>query len=528
MPRDDLTVDMNARGGRETRREIDKTGRSARNLGKDFKGARDDTNLFERALRLLGTRLGMIIILGSLAGVALGPTLIASIVLLTAALVTLGAVVGGVFIVGLAVVQRWSDTVKSAGSAAYELNQAFQGLRRHFAKLTAAGADMVMRSLAKALKILAPLMDQLAPSFNMFAASLATAIEYGAQTLSTLGPDLAQLFIALGPLVQQAATAMGPLANILISVGTAGIPVLKQLVAWIVDLADWLNPAIDRVIAWEQNSHTLWGTLQTFGAVVASIAGTIADLAGIFVQLYQQSQPFWEALGGIALTGLTFLQGAISWLNDNMPTLGPIILGAAAGLAVLVGTVWLFNTAMGVLTALLAVNPLVWLALAIGAVIAGLIVAYQKVTWFRNGVDWLVQALKDAANWIKTAFGAAIDFVVPKIMWLIDKIKWIVDKASTVTGFAGKVLKYSPYGVATQGLVKGAHALGLQSGGTVTRGGAFQVGEAGPEMVTLPAGAAVTPHGGGDVYVHATLVMPDGQVLARQTLRAARRKQSVS
>lgn len=35
--------------------------------------------------------------------------------------------------------------------------------------------------------------------------------------------------------------------------------------------------------------------------------------------------------------------------------------------------------------------------------------------------------------------------------------------------------------------------LGLQHGGSVTRGGGFMVGEHGPEIVSLPAGAAVTP-----------------------------------
>ena len=38
---------------------------------------------------------------------------------------------------------------------------------------------------------------------------------------------------------------------------------------------------------------------------------------------------------------------------------------------------------------------------------------------------------------------------------------------------------------------------GLATGGVVTSGGIFEVGEKGSEMVTLPRGSAVTPHGGG-------------------------------
>jgi len=53
---------------------------------------------------------------------------------------------------------------------------------------------------------------------------------------------------------------------------------------------------------------------------------------------------------------------------------------------------------------------------------------------------------------------------------------------------------------------------GLATGGTVTRAGAFMVGEKGPEMVSLPTGAAVTPNnmlGGG----------MNGQLVARVTGR---------
>jgi hypothetical protein len=308
--------------------------------------------------------------------------------------------------------------------------------------------------------------------------------------------------------------------------------VLRQLVAWIVDLANWLNPAIDRMIAWEQTTHTMWNTLQGFANIVAGAWAYLTQVAEqawrIFVVLYDALKPFLPILAAIG----GFLAGAFL---EGLKTLAGWLEAMPADLRLILTMTGLFIGALWLLDAAITANPVGALVVGIILLVGLLTMAYQKVGWFRSAVDWLAQAAKDAAvwlsnayDWIKRAFGDAIDYVVPKVMWLIDKIKWIIDKAGTVTGFAGKVLKYSPYGVATQGVLKGAHALGLQSGGSVTRGGAFRVGEAGPETVTLPAGAAVTPHGGGDVYVHATLVMPDGEVLARQTLRAARRKQSVS
>ena len=48
-----------------------------------------------------------------------------------------------------------------------------------------------------------------------------------------------------------------------------------------------------------------------------------------------------------------------------------------------------------------------------------------------------------------------------------------------------------------------SNIVGLATGGTVTKSGAFLVGERGPEIVNLPKGSAVTPNGGGNtINVH--------------------------
>jgi phage-related protein len=515
MPRDDLTLEMNARGGRETRREIDKTGRSTRNLGKDFVDARDKSNMFERALRLLGTRMGMIIILGVALSLTLGPPLLVALTLLTAALVTLGGVFAGGFIVGLAVAQRWAETVKSAGSAAWELNQAFQNIRKRFSELTASGADTVMRSLAKALEILAPLMETLAPAFNALATAIAVSIEAVAQGLTGLGPDFSLLLYAAAPLIQQLATAIEPLGRLLANVGLAGIPVLQVLVGWLIDFVRWLGPAIADLTTFAQSAEGQQVIADVFGAVVAAakaLGPFLLELGRLLVNVFKTIQPFLPALGVVLVGALMAVTAILKFVNDNFDVF----------LAVLVG--------VGVV--LVSLSPMVWLVVA--AVIAigvALIYAWQHSEAFRQILidiwNWiqnkLVPALVSAGDWIKTAFGDAVDFIVPKITWLIDKIKWIVDKAGGVSGLLGKGRSLIHTDV--------PFIPGIATGGTIQRGGVAVVGERGPEMVHLPTGSTVTPNGGGSeavTVVHATLVMPDGEVLARQTLRAARRKQSVS
>jgi hypothetical protein len=120
----------------------------------------------------------------------------------------------------------------------------------------------------------------------------------------------------------------------------------------------------------------------------------------------------------------------------------------------------------------------------------------------------------------------------------VDKITWLNDHIASLLGKLGPVGKaidvLTPGG--DQGLASNAGLLGipgvpiLAEGGVVTRGGSAIVGDQGAEVVHLPKGSAVTPGVGGTetIHVHATLVTPNGEVLARQTLKAARRKQSLT
>jgi hypothetical protein len=535
---DTLTLRMRALGGRSTRRELKATARETRDVGQAALRSSVDLNIMRRAVQLLGTRMGMLAIVAGVTAVALGPPLLAALALLTAAMVTLGGVFAGVFLVGAAVVNRFKQTVKSAGSAAYDLKNAFDGVKTSFSKVTAVGADKVLRAVAYAIKRLAPLLDTIAPAFTVLAESVAGAVMTIADGLIGLGPQLNQMLTAAGTLVLKLANGVGPLVHVLLSLGTAGIPVLSTIVDWVVKFLNWLAPAIDKAIAWEQSTHTLWGTLQIFGGVVSDVADTVGNLASIIWDLYQQSQPFWALLGGAALLALQGIQGAIEAVSGDMDTWGPIIL-------TLVGAWGAYRVAMIVATAaqaafnfVMAANPIGLTIAALAILAAGLFYAYKHVGWFRDAVDATWQALKQAAHWvgvaagnIQDAFSAALDWVTPKIQWLVDKIKWMIDKLGTVTSKVGDATSAvnSVKGPSGIDLIKGAFA----TGGTADSSGPYLVGERGPEVVHLPGGSQVTPGAGGGggtevINSHATLVTPDGDVLARQTLRAARRKRSLS
>jgi hypothetical protein len=173
------------------------------------------------------------------------------------------------------------------------------------------------------------------------------------------------------------------------------------------------------------------------------------------------------------------------------------------------------------------------IVLAIAAIALGLYEAYQHVGWFHNAVDKAWDILKSVGAWVLNDMVAAFQPWMDAIKWVVDQVKWLIDHVGEVTGKIGGAAKAvqgvkGPSGI---DIVKGVIG-GRADGGPINRSGPYLVGERGPEVVDLPNGSNVTPGAGGGgtevINIHATLVTPDGDVLARQTLRAARRKRSLS
>lgn len=85
---------------------------------------------------------------------------------------------------------------------------------------------------------------------------------------------------------------------------------------------------------------------------------------------------------------------------------------AKGALTPLIGSVWSFTTA-------LLANPVTWIVIGIVALIAALVLLYNKCEWFRNLVDGIIKWVKDtlgaAFEFVKNIFGA-IGNVIGKVM----------------------------------------------------------------------------------------------------------------
>lgn len=192
--------------------------------------------------------------------------------------------------------------------------------------------------------------------------------------------------------------------------------------------------------------------------------------------------------------------------------------------------------------------PVVAIVAGIIALGAAFVIAYKKIGWFRNAVDWTWNILKGIGRWIinhwPIVLGVLTGGLVPAAVLFVknfgkiksavrDSLGWIEDRFNGFIGF----IKTVPGALASAGagmfswlknafknaynfVARAWNSLALefelpgvlkklpgpdrvrigtprvpllQYGGHIVRSGAAVVGDAGPELLNLPAGAMVRP-----------------------------------
>ena len=288
---------------------------------------------------------------------------------------------------------------------------------------------------------------------------------------------------------------------------------------------------------------------ETFGGQAAAQAETAAGKIKIAQVRFDE---FREALGSKLLPIITdklipVFEKIIGFMERNEE----VVLIAAAAIGV-------FSAAFMVLNAVMYANPVVLIVAAVAALIAALVIAYQRFEGFRNVIDtvfsfiksyfaFMVDAIKGyislfvavwsgLGNAIKDIFTSVKDFVLKifdsiigaykgvinaqlgALEWLINQaikpINLIIDGVNLVNPFAD-IPKLKDIDIPQ-----------LATGGLVMSPTLALVGEAGPEAV-VPLDR-MGDMGGGDVYnitVQAGLVSSPqqvGQDIIQAILRAQR------
>ena len=248
-----------------------------------------------------------------------------------------------------------------------------------------------------------------------------------------------------------------------------------------------LNPEVTKNA---EATHNFQMTMAELGKTLAPIATGITNLVSSFAEWLMSNETVKGAIDGIsnALSNtegiMSTFNSAIGWIKDNGQYIVAAIAGIVGGLAAFhilttinsafkimnalmiayrTGTILSTLAAWGFNTALLA-NPLTWVAIAIGAVIAIGVLLYK---------NWDTVTEKAKVMWVavKTVFGMFYDWgrdkiggvtsffsdLISKVKDFISRItnfkmpKWVTSVGSAISGAASKI----------GGIVKGSHATGL-------------------------------------------------------------------
>jgi phage-related protein len=208
------------------------------------------------------------------------------------------------------------------------------------------------------------------------------------------------------------------------------------------------------------------------GAIEKQVGGTAAASASSFDKIKLSLDGVADAIGtGILplIEQLTpKLQAFSAWASKNSGLLSKVVLvvgaltGALYTLSLVIKAVTIVQT---VFNAVMLLNPIGLVVLAVAALAAGFVLAYKKIEPFKNLIDSIYQGIKNIGSAIAASkFGQLL--------------------GSIVSSFGG----------------------GRAAGGTVMAGQAYRVGEFGPETF-IPNGVSgrIVPNagsgGGGNTFI---------------------------
>ena len=137
------------------------------------------------------------------------------------------------------------------------------------------------------------------------------------------------------------------------------------------------------------------------------------------------------------------LLGVIGFVKENSEVLGPL----AVGLGVVAGAVMVWQAAQALMNITLLANPVGLVIVAIAALVAGLIVAYNTSEDFRNAVNSAFDAVAEAARWLwNNGVAPVIRFIVNGFAAVVDGIGDFLLALGNIPGFgwakdAGNMMK---------------------------------------------------------------------------------------
>jgi hypothetical protein len=279
------------------------------------------------------------------------------------------------------------------------------------------------------------------------------------------------VFTTIGAFMKQA----GRMAWQYIKDGAKLIGLSLLYIGLIVMAVILLKPFFVRVWdAWKMIQEKSGLFIEAWGNFVENFRERWANLSGAFMNFWRL---LWDKEATFSETLWAFLK--FIW----------------AGVELVWGTLWdLF----------LVLAALGWELLMAGLMGLGQWLADTAV-WLKDKfVDWFKQKFIDGKSWWQSALQIIITAAGVYAGWIVGAT--LASSINPAYAVVGSIALAAASGVAASWMA--GKMMGFAKGGIVPRSGSFMVGERGPEIVSLPRGAKVTPNhqirntGGNTVHVH--------------------------
>lgn len=215
-----------------------------------------------------------------------------------------------------------------------------------------------------------------------------------------------------------AATGFGSIESNAVALGKALQDPTKGMAALGKSGVTFTDAQKDSIKAMQKSGDLLGAQKVVLGAVEGQVKGTAEATATSTAKMGVKFGELQETMGNKLLPVIDKVVGFFTQYMDLLIPLGGIILGVvvavkayelASNLAAVAQGVW--NAATVVFNAVMAANPIMLVVLAIAALVAGIVIAYNKVGWFRDFVDAAWSTVVDAFDMLKDAAMAVFNWI---------------------------------------------------------------------------------------------------------------------
>ena len=280
------------------------------------------------------------------------------------------------------------------------------------------------------------------------------------------------------------------------------------------------DEAIDASVKMKDTFDTIQRSMNGLGLYVGSkflpVIQTFADkFTENIPKIKATVTPIFDSLVGVFKFLSENMELVISIASGLVSTFASfnIITGVIKTISTLQKAIEFVTAAQGIWNAVMLMNPIGAIAVAIGLLVAGVVFAYKKFEGFRNCVQAVWACVKLLGTVIVTVSKAVWDKIGPFVKFGATLLSWITPIGLVIRGLTA-LCKWVGKAVQLAGGLRGIgdkvknwaddkranleaknsekpkkHALGT----SYSTGGPAIVGEYGPELINLKKGDSVTP-----------------------------------